>query len=59
MDFFSISFQNMMLDKGLLPKIQQTKMLVTCQGLVIGFYLGWSGSTLLITKHIIKVGTNS
>jgi hypothetical protein len=26
---------------------------------VICFYLGWSGSTLLITKHIIKVGSKS
>ena len=34
------------------PKIQHIKMLVT--GLVICFYLGWSGSTLLITKHINK-----
>ena len=35
-------------------KIQQTKMLVTL-GLVICFYLGWSGSTLPIRTNVIKV----
>ena len=27
--------------------------------MVICFYLGWSGSTLIIPKHIIKVGSKS
>ena len=38
-----------------LPKIQQTKMLVTF--FVIRFYLGWSGSVLKIRTNIIKVGS--
>jgi hypothetical protein len=33
--------------------------LLRVKGLVISFYLGWSGNTLLITKHIIKVGSKS
>ena len=41
------------------PKIQQTKMFVTCQRFGHLFFLGWSGSTLLITKYIIKVGSKS
>ena len=45
--------------KSVITKIQQTKMLVMCQSLVICFYLGWSCSTLLITKHLIKVLTCS
>ena len=42
-------------------KIQQTKMLGFCQRFgdlfLFIFYLGWSGSTLLITKLIIKVSS--
>ena len=30
------------------------RCLLRVKGLVICFYLGWSGSTLLITEHIIK-----
>ena len=33
--------------------------LLLVKGLVICFYLGWSGNTLLIAKHIIKVGSKS
>ena len=35
------------------PRIQQTKMLLRVKCLVIYSYLGLSGSTLLITKHMI------
>ena len=41
------------------PKIQQTKMFVRCQRFGDLFLFGWSGSTLLITKHIIKIGSKS
>ena len=41
------------------PKIQQTKMLVTCQRFGICFYLGWSGSILLFRQNIVKVGSKS
>ena len=40
-------------------KYSRLRCLLCVKGLVIGFYLGWSGSTLLITKHIIKVGSKS
>ena len=40
-------------------KYSRLRCLLLVKGLVIGFYLGWSGSTLLITKHIIKVGSKS
>ena len=33
--------------------------LLCVKGLVLCFYLSWSGSTLLIIKHIIKVGSKS
>ena len=36
------------------PKVQQTKMLVTCQGFG-DFYLGQSGNILPIKTNIIKV----
>ena len=41
-------------------RTQQTNMiLVTCQGLVICFYLGWSGSILQFRRNMIKVGSKS
>ena len=40
-------------------KIQQTKMLVTCQRFGICFYLGWSGSILQLRQNMIKVGSKS
>ena len=43
-----------------LPKIQQTKMLVTCQRFWdLFFYLGWSGSILQFRQNIIKAGSKS
>ena len=41
---------------GKIQKYSRLRCLLRVKGLVICFYLGWSGSTLLITKHIIKVG---
>ena len=38
-------------------KYSRLRCLLRVKGLVICFHLGWSGSTLLITKHIIKVGS--
>ena len=40
-------------------KIQQTKMLVTCQRFGDLFFLGWSGSILQFRQNIIKVGSKS
>ena len=40
-------------------KYSRLRCLLHVKGLVICFYLGWSGSTLLITKHITKVGSKS
>ena len=40
-------------------KYSRLRCFLHVKGLVICFYLGWSGSTLLITKHIIKVGSKS
>ena len=41
-----------------ISKIQQTKMLVTCERFG-DFYLAWSGSILQIRTNIIKVGSKS
>ena len=38
-------------------KIQQTKMLVTCQRFGDLFFFGWSGSILQFRQNIIKVGS--
>ena len=40
-------------------KYSRLRCLLRVKGLVICFYLGWSGSTLLITKHVIKVDSKS
>ena len=40
-------------------KYSRLRCLLRVTGLLICFYLGWSGSTLLITKHVIKVGSKS
>ena len=45
--------------KGYVQKYSRLRCLLRVKGLVIGFYLGWSGHTLLITKHTIKVGSKS
>ena len=45
--------------QGYQQKYSRLRCLLHGKGLVICFYLGWSGSTLLITKHIIKVGSKS
>ena len=45
------------LGKLLYPKIQQTKMLLTCQR--ICFYLGWSGGNLQFRQNIINVDSKS
>ena len=40
-------------------KYSRPRCLLLVKGLVICFYLGWSGSTLPIRTNIIKVGSNS
>ena len=40
-------------------KYSRLRCLLRVKGLVIGFYLGWSGHTLLIRKIIMKVGSKS
>ena len=45
--------------KNLNQKYSRLRCLLRVKGLVICLYLGWSGSTLLITKHILKVGSKS
>ena len=40
-------------------KYSRLRCLLRFKGLVICFYSGCSGSTLLITNHIIKVGSKS
>ena len=40
-------------------KYSRLSCLLRVKGLVNCFYLGWSGSTLLLSKHIIKVGLES
>ena len=40
-------------------KYSRLRCLLHVKGLVVCFYLGWSGSTLLITKHLIEVGSKS
>ena len=42
-----------------LQKYSRLRCLLHVKVLMICFYLGWSGSTLLITKNIIKVGSKS
>ena len=44
---------------GCNQKYSRLRSLLLVKGLVISFYLGWSGSNLLITTHIIKVGSKS
>ena len=44
---------------GYNQKYSRLRCLLRVKGLVICFYLGWSGSTLVITKHVIKVGSKS
>ena len=48
-----------MLSYSLGQKYRILRCLLRVKGLVICFYLGWFGSTLLITKHIIKLGSKS
>ena len=45
--------------KGMPQKYSRLRCLLRVKGLVICFYLGWFGSALLITKHIIKIGSKS
>ena len=41
------------------PKYSRLRCLLRVKGLVICFYLNWSGSTLQFRQNIIKVGWNS
>ena len=40
-------------------KFSRLRCLLRVKGLVIGFYLGWSGSILQFRQNIIKVGSKS
>ena len=43
----------------LYQKYSRLRCLLHVLGLVIGFYLGWSGSTLQLRQNFIKVGSKS
>ena len=59
MESHKIYINRVLIFNGFAQKYSRLRCLLRVKGLVICFYLGWYGSTLLITKHIIKVGSKS
>ena len=52
-------FPKFRVDPMMHPKISRPRCLLHVKGLVICFYLGWSGSILQFRQNIIKVGSKS